>query len=370
MRILGALEEAGIRAFCDVNKSDREIHLPNGSEFLFVGADNPEKLKSIEAITDWWLEEATEYDEADFDTIDAGLSAFCEPPPAIWLSFNPIPVIEGVPHWLQRRFFTGVDPELGELVVNNEAVILRTYFMHNAYCPDATKRVLRAYQTSNPELWRMWGLGEFTRMKGAIIKQWDRVDGVPEGVNEIGYGLDFGFAIDPAAVVQVWQKPGHLWLKQMLYETELTNQELSEYMEVAGLERGYSDIIADSAEPKSIRELQQMGWLVSGARKHPGYKREAALWMRGQFVHVVNDSPKLLEEVATWSWKYNQSADKYMPEPADGADHGIDATIYRAYREQEGILTRDEVSKAVRSDLEPPHEERIEDDDLEVVIGG
>lgn len=372
LRVIGALREAGVYEFCDINQSRREITLWNGSQLVFIGADDPEKLKSIEGITDWWLEEATELDESDFDTIDAGLSSFCDPPPQIFLTFNPIPVIEGVPHWIQRRFLSGVEPELGIPIVNDEALILRTYFEHNAFCPESTKRVLLRYREQNPDLWRMWGLGEFTRMKGAIIRTWDRVASVPPGAAELGYGLDFGFAIDPAAVTRVWRRRNEIWVKQCIYETELTNAELSQYMESAGLEKGIDDIIADSAEPKSIRDLQLMGWLVSGAQKTPGYKREAALWARGINWHIVDPSPKIAEEFASWSWKFNKSSDSYMPVPADGNDHAIDSVIYRAYHSSEDVLSRDEVSRAAKGgeNLKPVRGDIAETEDLQPLFGG
>ncbi len=43
------------------------ITLRNGSEILFVGMDNEERLKSIEGITMVWMEEASEFEQDDFD---------------------------------------------------------------------------------------------------------------------------------------------------------------------------------------------------------------------------------------------------------------------------------------------------------------
>jgi len=367
-RTLNALQEVNLLGACKVNKSDREIIFPNGSEIVFVGADDPEKLKSMEDVTDWWLEEATDFEEADFDTIDAGLSAVCEPPAQIFLTFNPIPTIEGVPHWIQKRFMLGIEPELGVLIHNQEAAILRTYFMHNAKCPERVQKLLLSYKTSNPDLWRMWGLGLFTRMKGAIIKKWDRVESVPHGIRFLGYGLDFGFAMDPAAVVAVWRKPGHLWLKQLVYEEDLDNQDLSRYMREVGMNPDHADIVADSAEPKSIRELQKLGWMVSGARKGQNYKPQAALWARGMHWHIVDPSPNLVTEVASWSWKWNRSTEKYMPLPSDDNNHGIDCVIYRAYREQGGVVTSEQAAAAATDEIEALGDSDDDDPTLEALL--
>ena len=60
------LHSSGLYSACRVNKSDYEIELPNGSIFLFKGLDDPEKIKSIDGITDIVIEEATELTEDDF----------------------------------------------------------------------------------------------------------------------------------------------------------------------------------------------------------------------------------------------------------------------------------------------------------------
>ena len=63
------LSEWNIKEYCHINKSDMTIVLPNQSEFLFKGLDDPEKIKSIVGITDCWIEETTELNAEDFDQL-------------------------------------------------------------------------------------------------------------------------------------------------------------------------------------------------------------------------------------------------------------------------------------------------------------
>ena len=366
-RIKAALIEAGWWSFCEENKTEREMRLPNGSIFTFVGADDPEKLKSIEGVTDYWLEEATEFFESDFDTIDAGLSPNVDPGAQIWMSFNPIPIVEGTQHWIQRRFLSAT-PDLGHRLITGEAYILRTYYKHNRFCPKATVDLLESYREENPALWHMWGLGEFQRLKGAILRDWDIVDGVPEYVPFLGYGLDFGFANDPAAVIAVWKRGREMWWKEVVYANGLTNPALSEMMVECGLRKGIDDIIADSAEPKSIQELADMGWIVSGARKGPDYKRALAMYLRGSFIHIVEGSTNLIAEVGTWSWKRKKMRSEadpgegdqnYLPIPADGNDHGIDAAGYRSFERIETLLSREAILQSRAVGLHGPTTEHL-----------
>lgn len=317
---------------CAVNKTEYTITTPTGSEFLCLGADDPEKLKGLERVTDIWLEEATEFDEADFDTLDAGLSADVTPPPSIWLTFNPVPVTgedADAQHWIQRRF--AIDGrELDRLHVIDDAALLRTNFESNAFCPAATRKLLLGYRTTNPALWRMWGLGLFTRLEGVILTNWDVVDAMPTRRPDF-YGLDFGFADDPATVVALWEGSED-YVDEVLYGNGLTNAQLAVAMALAGLKRGVDTIIADCAEPKSIAELRADGWLVIPCLKGADYKRAAAQAINGRRTHVSRRSVNLRREAGTWCWRRDRRSGRALPVPTDGNDHTTDAWIYAKHR--------------------------------------
>jgi phage terminase large subunit len=363
-RVKDALESFSVLDKSKVHIGDREITLPNGSQFLFSGIDSPEKLKSAEGVTDVWIEEATEILELDFDTVDAGLSTICTPAPEIWLTFNPIPSIQGVRHWVQRRFIDKVPHELSEIAVEGDIAIMRSVYSDNAFCPESTIRLLNSYKEDNPDLYRLWALGEFVSLHGAILdpEKIHSVGSIPYDARLVGHGLDFGFSNDPAAAVSVYVMDGHLYLRERLVALGLTNPELSDGMEDSGLKKDGDLITADSAEPKSIRELSQMGWSIVGAQKSPDYKRSAANWLRGFHLYITAESTSLLSECATWSWKLDRDSNP-LPVVGDGNDHCIDATIYAAYKARgtiqpanlyrarggSGTLRRSIVNKAVKA---------------------
>jgi phage terminase large subunit len=64
--LLDTISQFGITNYCQINKTDYTITLPTGSQFLCMGLDDPEKIKSIAGLTDAWLEEATEFSVDDF----------------------------------------------------------------------------------------------------------------------------------------------------------------------------------------------------------------------------------------------------------------------------------------------------------------
>ena len=84
-----------------IRQSDMRITMKNGSEILFAGLDDVEKLKSVYNITGLWIEEASQLSEADFDQLDLRLRGQTRQYKQIILSFNPV----SLTHWLKARFF-------------------------------------------------------------------------------------------------------------------------------------------------------------------------------------------------------------------------------------------------------------------------
>lgn len=74
------------------------ITLPNDSEFIFVGVDDPEKLKSIADITDIVVEEATELSLDDISQLDLRLRARVDNL-QMYFMFNPI----SKANWVYQR---------------------------------------------------------------------------------------------------------------------------------------------------------------------------------------------------------------------------------------------------------------------------
>lgn len=83
------ISQTGFYSYCKINNTDYSITLPNGSEFIFSGMDDAEKIKSISGITDIVIEEATELSLDDFTQLNIRLRPDVDCP-QIYLMFNPI----------------------------------------------------------------------------------------------------------------------------------------------------------------------------------------------------------------------------------------------------------------------------------------
>ena len=315
-RLLSELSKWGLLNRCKVNKSEMSILLPGGSEIDCVGADDPEKIKSVDDAWCAWIEEADSLTEADFDAIDFSLRQGGD---KLILTFNPPPLAPGQAHWIKARFIDRDDPQ---------ALVLRTTWKDNKFLPaDYVQRLLDLEQT-NPELYRMWALGEFVGLSGAIFKRWDIVDAIPADAEFIGYGLDFGFSVDPTALVEVWRMDGEYYYREVIYSTGLTNADLISEMRTIGITD--EEIVADSAEPKSIEELRRAGFRVKPARKGPDSVRAGIDYMLGFVHHIERGSSNLIKEFGSYSWATDRSGN-LQPKPVDAYNHAVDAIRYRLF---------------------------------------
>jgi phage terminase large subunit len=136
-----------------INKSDMTIkNKLNGNEFIFVGVDDVEKLKSIYNITDIWIEEASELTIEDFRQLDVRLRGKTESYKQIILSFNPI--YQG--HWLQEEFINS-----DWTAKKKNSTVHHTTYKDNRFLDDEQKDVLEGFKETDPYYYTVYCLGEW-----------------------------------------------------------------------------------------------------------------------------------------------------------------------------------------------------------------
>lgn len=180
------------------------------------------------------------------------------------------------------------------------------------------------------ELWKVYARGLTGKLSGVIFPNFHIVDRLPERASwkAQGYGLDFGFTNDPTALVHCIIAHGELWTDLEIYETGLTNPMIAEKAKEAGLTKA-DQIIADSAEPKSIAELRNAGlWVI------PTVKGGDSITVGIDILHrykwnVTRRSIGMIEELQSYKWKKDRDGKKTNT-PVDKFNHAIDATRYFA----------------------------------------
>ena len=188
-----------------VNRGDLRIAFPNGSEILFAGLDDVEKLKSIYDITGIWIEEASELLEADFNQLDIRLRTQCPYYLQIILTFNPIRII----HWLKARFFDRRDPR---------ATVHESTYKDNRFLTQEAVRTLEAFRDTDEYYYMVYCLGQWGvtgktvfDAKAITARLMLRIQ--PEAVGYFDYEDD-GLALyhirwvdDPNGFIRIYHRP-------------------------------------------------------------------------------------------------------------------------------------------------------------------
>ena len=112
----------------------------------------------------------------------------------------------------------------------------------------------------------------------------------------------------------------------MIYERGLTNFDLIEKLKEIGLDKRV-DIVADSADPKSIEELRRVGYAVKPAMKGPDSIRNGIDILKRYKLFVTKESHNLVVEFNRYKWKKDSSGNM-LNQPVDVWNHGMDALRY------------------------------------------
>ena len=232
-------------------------------------------------------------------------------------------------HWLHKRWY--IDGRPNPKWFTDHEFIHTTYHV-NAHNLDPKKlEEWERMKDFDIEYYKHHILGEWQDgVVGRIFTGWTTGE-APMGIDTT-YGLDFGFANDPAALIEVKKHNGKLYLKQLIYETGLTNEDIHQRMIKLGVPKN-ANIIADSAEPKSIEELKRKGWRIEAAYKGQDSIRTGIDKIK-QFEVIVDPlSDDILMEYELYSWKFG--SDK----PIDENNHALDAIRYALSKEQMGAYS-------------------------------
>lgn len=287
----------------------------NGNNMIAAGMDDGEKIKSIQEITDVWMEEATEYNEADVTQLNLILRTRKAPLQMVF-SFNPI----SKANWCYDFFF---------VKKSFPASILKTTYLDNKFrSPDYDVEMERL-KDLNENVYKYSALGEWGgMMEGLVYEHYQHCDSFPEGCDII-YGLDFGFE-NPSALVKVGLKENDMYAQQMLYEKRLTNSDLIGRMRSMGL--GRAPIYCDAAEPQRIEELYRAGFNALPANKDKDSVRKGIDTIKSRKLFITTDSGDLYKEIQTYVWKKDkENRPLVKEEPVKFYDHALDAMRYAIY---------------------------------------
>lgn len=315
--VIQTLQQFQILHLCSINKSTFTITLPNGSEILLKGNDDPEKVKSITGITDIWIEEATELNYDDFLQLDLRLRALV-PNQEIVLTFNPV----SKTNWCYQHWFVNTP---------DDAAVVQSTYKDNKFLPKKYVDNLLSLAKYNEAYFKVYALGEFATLDKLIFPHFTIAEIPPDiAAKPKVSGMDFGFTNDPTAAVSIYYDAPNktLYICDEIYGKEMTTQAIADALELFD----FTNIIGDSAEPRMIAELRRKGINIQSAKKGRDSILHGITWLQAQKLVVAPKCVNTINELRNYTWLKDKKTNEYYNQPIDEFNHCIDALRYATER--------------------------------------
>lgn len=297
--------------------------LETGCVAMFKGLDDVQKVKSIRApngpITDLLVEEAPECTADDIDQMWLRCRGKCKVIKRKTLLLNPV----DARHWIAKKHCTGLADDALEYRESGLVVMRSTYRDNRFLAPDDITKI-EAFKITNPDFYRVYGLGLWGSLGSVIFKNWAIESFDPNTLGQRYNGLDFGFSNDPTAFIQCAVRGDDVYIISEVVRQGMTNRDI--YDAVFPL-IARDQIICDCSEPKSIDELKRLGLLAYPTSKGADSVMHGIQWLKNKRLHVHPSCKNMAHELSVYEWEKDRNGDP-INKPIDRDNHCIDALRY------------------------------------------
>ena len=311
-----ALRASVMRDFFDIlkqhDKYEEELHNKSNSEYQldgnlieFISVDESQKIRGRKR--DFlFINEANELEIESWRQLAFRTSE------KIVIDYNPSDEY----HWIYDKVITRDDAEF-----------YKTTYKDNKFLDQTIIEEIERLRDTDEQYWQIYGLGEKGFSKSTIFN-YAEINEIPEDAEFISYGADFGYTNDPTTTVSVYKKDYNLYIKEHLYQTQMTTVDIHNKWRQIGITS--EPIYCDSAEPRLIDELKRMGWKARPSIKGSDSINAGIDLLKRFKIYIHKDSHNAIQEFRNYKWQEDKSG-KLMNKPVDKNNHLIDATRYATY---------------------------------------
>ena len=286
----------------NLNKSELIYKFENGSIVRFIGLDDSTgKLRGLKSDI-VLVDEINTIEKSQFVQLDIRTSKY------LICCYNPeIPI-----DWWGLDYENKIN-----------GTMIHSTWNQNPFLDEPTIQAIKDLKDVDYDLYQIYNLGLIVEPKEKIFTQPQTYDVLPNTIKSKYFGIDWGFSNDEFAMVEVNVDGKNLYIKQLIYELGLTNEDIIYKIRELGLDRSVN-IVADSAEPKSIAELKRYGLNIRPVNKSSILY---AIQKMKQFqIYIHQDSVDLINEFSNYKFKKDRIGN--ITNATTGKDHLIDATKY------------------------------------------
>lgn len=286
------------------NKTEN-TYLLNNTLIEFFSIDDAQKRRGSKRDI-LFINEANELTYEDFFQLNIRTTT------QVYLDFNP-----------SEQFWYN-----DKLQSRDDVTIIHSTYKDNPYLNKEQVNEIERLQFTDLQYYQIYALGQFAGGMD-LVYQYIPIDDIPvDSAKLVGLGMDYGFTNDPTTLVEVWKDNDSIYLNELLYERNLTNQDIADKLSEYGVDR-YIEIIADSAEPKSIEEIRRLGFNIKPAQKGPDSILNGIDILKRKSIHVTKQSINLIKELNNYKWVTDKNGNK-LNKPVDAFNHALDAVRYVA----------------------------------------
>lgn len=322
---------ANAERYWQINKSPLKLTCKhNGNEIIFRGMNDDkqrEKLKSITfqkgKLTDVWLEEATEFTQADLEIIDDRLRG--DLPPGqfyqIRMTFNPV----SSSHWIKKVFFD---------IPDQNVLTHHSTYLDNRFIDDAYRARMERRRLVDPEGYKIYGLGEWGESGGLILSNYvvDDFDISPERFDYMVNSQDFGYN-HADCIGEVGFKDGELYLCREIYVFEKDTSEIIQIANGRGFRKDLT-MYCDSAEPDRIKMWKKAGYKAVPVKKEPNSVKAQIDHLKQHRIHIHPSCTNTIKEIQQWKWTKDEKTGLYTDDPVPFQDDAMAMLRYSIEQER------------------------------------
>lgn len=296
---INIMEAHGYYKESQYNRTDFSYNFGPNVKMEFFGVDSPDKVRGPRRDI-LFMNEANNCPYHSFDQLEVRTKK------EIWLDWNPTNEF-----W----FYTEILPYRED----DTDFITLTYKDNEALDKNIVDSI--EARKHNKSWWQVYGLGLLGEVEGKIYRDWAIIDKIPHEARLERLGLDFGYANDPAVLVAIYSYNGGYIVDELIHRTQMSNRKIADYIMTSGLSNTL--VVADSAEPKSIAEMQEHGVQIIGSQKGPGSVNQGIQWVQEQRMSMTKASVNVIKSYRNYMWKTDRDGnviDKPDHEYSDAMD--------------------------------------------------